>query len=376
MFNWTTTTIINKLPEKFIETVTKGKDTVKGVRIGNKLFEKRWVESIRKAEGHEYELCEAQVDLSKVQTAIEAIAEENRPTVARLYIYVGLEGSEESIYANDWYRKGMPLSVSFPVSKYEVGKDDDETQANKEAAAADMATAIVDTVDKFNVFTKVKKVLDVTAKGSILTIKGTHEHQRLQKIAILVGDGGIIGEERSLLTTWELSECRYQTTKGAKAQYEAKTGVKLVRPGVNGFGTYSQLTKDLSLPTAAHTHWTSVTKDERPVIGEVYTQYIITYYAPSTANPSFTAVGNRSMSETTHVFWVKSTEVENWENAIAAIDPEGDKFDTGEVVVTEVTKTTVNRASNKKKSLVEKVESLVERVETLETLETPETPEA
>ena len=151
MFNWTTTTIINELPHLSLE---KGG---KALRIGNKLFEKRWVESIRKAKGHEYELCEAKLDLSKVETAIENIAEEKRPTVARLYIYVGLEGSEESIYANDWYRKGMPLSVSFAVG-----------------TAADMATAIVDTVDKFNVFTKVKKVLDVTHDESgNLTIKGT-----------------------------------------------------------------------------------------------------------------------------------------------------------------------------------------------------------
>ena len=326
MFNWTTTTIINKLPEKFIETVTKGKDAVKGVRIGNKLFEKRWVESIRKAEGHEYELCEAVLDLGAVKTAIDDIAADKRPTVARLYIYVGLEGSEESIYANDWYRKGMPLSVSFAVG-----------------TAADMATAIVDTVDKFNVFTKVKKVLDVTATGAKLTIKGTHEHQRLQKIAILVGDGEIIGEERSLLTPWELSECRYETAKGAEAQYEAKTGVELVRPGVNGFGTYSQLTKDLSLPTAAHTHWTSVTKDERPIVGALYTQYIISYYAPSTANPSFTAVGNRSMSETTHVFWVKSDLVPAWEEELKTIDP-----DAVEGI----------QKANKKKSLVERVEAL------------------
>ena len=351
MFNWTTTTIINKLPHLALE---KGG---KALRIGNKLFEKRWVESIRKAEGHEYELCEAQLDLSAVKTAIDALAADKKPTVARLYIYVGLEGSEESIYANDWYRKGMPLSVSFAVSD-----------------AADMATAIVNTVDKFNVFTKVKKVLDVTADGTVLTIKGTHEHQRLQKIDILVGDGEIIGEERSLLHAWELSEYRYEAGKDAEAKYEAKTGVKLVRAGVNGFGTYSQLTKDLRLPTAAHTHWTSVTKEDRPIVGEVYTQYIISYYAPSTANPSFTAVGNRSMSETTHVFWVKQDEdlLTEWETKLAAIDPEGDGLDTAAVVVPEIKETTVSRASNKKKSLVEKVESLVERVETLETPADPE----
>lgn len=287
MFNWTTTTLINELP--FVNDKEEGK-----VRIGKHLFEKRWVESIRKAEGHNFELCEASVDLSKIDFGTAK--------VARLYIYVGLDGSEESIYANDWYRKGMPLSVSFAVG-----------------AAADMAKAIEDTVKTFNVFTKVKKVLDVKAEGSVLTIKGTHEHQRLQKIAILVGDAeSILGEEVAVV----------EYERGRK---EAADVITIVNPGVNGFGTYSQLLKDLRLPTAVHNHWLSVQKDEMPIVGALYTQYIITYYAPSVANPSFTAVGNRSMSETTHVFWVKSDLVADWEAVLAKLDPDGGSLDAANV---------------------------------------------
>lgn len=295
MFNWTTTTILNEMPS--IEDYGNGK-----LRIGKYLFEKRWVESIRKATPHNYEICEATLDMTKVVTAVGGAK------VARLYIYVGLEGSEESIYANDWYRKGMPLSISFAVG-----------------TAAEMATAIVDTVKRFNVFTKVKKVLDVTASGSTLTIKGTHEYQRLQKIAILIEDeDSITGEEIPVLE-WTLSEARYAATEegmGASA-YVTKTGVTLVKAGVNGFGTYSQLTKDLRLPTAANTSWTT-TNTEIPVVGALYTQYIINYYAPSMANPSFTAIGNRSMSETTHVFWIKDSLVTAWETELKKIDPEED----------------------------------------------------
>ena len=294
MFNWTTTTLINEMP--FVNDTEKANGKL---RLGKHLFEKRWVESIRKAVGHPMELCKATLDMTKVKDAI------GDAKVARLYIYVGLEGSEESIYANDWYRKGMPLSVSF---------------AN--ATATEMAKAIEDTVKKFNVFTKVKKVLEVKADGNNLIIEGTHEHQRLQKIAILIGDGEMLGEETAVLN-WELSEARYQATKdGGAAAYITKTGVTLNNAGVNGFGTYSQLLKDLRLPTTAHTGWNSVQKDEMPVVGAVYTQYIINYYAPSMANPSFTAVGNRSMSETTHVFWVKSDQVTAFETALAAIDPD------------------------------------------------------
>ena len=315
MFNWTTTTLINEMP--FVKA-----DGEK-LRIGKHLFEKRWVESIRKAEGHAMELCEAKLDLSQVNLG--------DATVARLYIYISLDGSEESIYANDWYRKGMPLSLSFAVS----------------SDASEMAAAIVDAAKTFNVFTKVKKVLDVTAEGAVLTIKGTHEHQRLQKIAVLVEDpNSKLGEEK-VVAEYELNR-------------KANKAVTDVVVGKNGFGTYSQLVKDLRLPTAVHNNWLSVQKDEMPVVGAVYTQYIINYYAPSMANPSFTAVGNRSMSETTHVFWVntaaKAVDAEGnettvgalWEAALATIDPDGGNLET--IVVPQ---SDGKRHNNKKESLVE-----------------------
>lgn len=279
MFNWTTTTLINEIPSYNVEGSK--------VRLGKYLFEKRWVESIRKADAQPVEICEAKLDLNAVDFGTAK--------VARLYIYVGLEGSEESIYANDWYRKGMPLSVSFAVSD----------------SADEMANAIVNTVKTFNVFTKVKKVLDVTADAGVLTIAGTHEHQRLNKIAILVEDSeSVFGEEKAIVV--------YERNR------EEADAVEVTKEGRNGFGTYSQLIKDLRLPTAAHNSWLSVQKDEMPVVGALYTQYIITYYAPSAANPSFTAIGNRSMSETTHVFWVREDLIEDWEGLLGVIDPDGD----------------------------------------------------
>lgn len=331
MFNWTTTTLVNEIPANFVYDADKGV-----VRIGKHLFEKRWVENIRKAEGKTVELCEANLDLTKVKDAIAANEATKNASVARLYIYVGLDGSEESIYANDWYRKGMPLSVSFNVT----------------SDAAEMAAAIADIVKTFNVFTKVKKVLDVTADEGVLNIKGTHEHQRIEKIQVLVEVGA--GEEKAVVDY----ELRPRTARKEEA-------VTLVKAGRNGFGTYSQLLKDLRLPTAVHNHGLSVQKDEMPIVGALYTQYIIKYYAPSTANPSFTAIGNRSMSETTHVFWVNSAapakDAEGndttvgalWEAVLANIDPDGGKLN--EVLAH---KDADQVYTNKKKSLVERVESL------------------
>lgn len=301
MFNWTTTTIVNELPEKFIEKNTEKES----VRIGKHLFEKRWVESIRIARGHEHTLCKATLNLETIKSKLTA-------NVARLYIYIGLDGSEESIYANDLYRKGMPLSVSFAVS-------DDATT---------MAKAIADTVKQFNVFTKVKKVLNVTASGNNLILEGTHEHQRFQKITFLIEDEtSDFGEEKVVL--------EYERNRK-----ENVNGITIDKRGTNGFGTYSQLIKDLRLPTMANTNWLSTNKNEMPIVGAVYDQYIITYYAPSLSNPSFTSVGNRSMSETTHVFWVntsakttdergvETTVSAEWEKALNTIDPDSSGLTT------------------------------------------------
>ena len=300
MFNWTTTTLINAMPN-----VNTDKDGV--LRIGKNVFEKRWVESIRKNEAIDVKICKATIDMSTVATKI-AEAE-----VARLYVYVGLEGSEESTYANDWYRKGMPLSISFTK----------DTPTN-------MADAIAKTVKQFNAFTKGKKILDVAASTTNLVLEGTHEYQRIQKIAILINDkDSKIGEEKVVL--------EYELNRKA-----APTGITINEVGVNGFGTYSQLIKDLRLPTAANTTWTSVNKDEMPIVGAKYNQYIITYYAPALSNSSFTSVGNRSMSETTHIYWVKSDQVTAFETALANIDPDAEGLST---VVVDATK---KRYDNKK----------------------------
>lgn len=319
MFNWTTTTLINELPENLIKDFGNGK-----LRIGQQLFEKRWVESIRKAEGHAAELCEYKLNLGGVSF-------EEGATIARLYIYVGLEGSEESIYANDWYRKGMPLSISFAITN-----------------ATDMGKAIVDSIKTFNAFTKGKKILDVTEEKGLLTIKGTHEHQRIKKIAILVEDkDSILGEEKVIM--------EYEP-----GHTEESNAVREMKRGINGFGTYSQLIKDLRLPTLANTNWTSPSKNEMPIVGALYTQYIITYYAPSMSNPSFTAIGNRSMSETTHVFWVKSDLITDWESKLNIIDPEGDDagLNTNQETIATVNNVEVHRSTNKKQSLVERVDAL------------------
>ena len=310
MFNWTTTTIINSLKD-----YTTGADLIKvwtgasgedaaGLKAGfsgtypvikikrDKTFETRYISKIYKAIANNPILCEMTVDCDKLLALVTT-----KPAHVRLSFYVALEGSEESIYANDWYQKGKPFSIGFDVTATDT--------------AATIAAKIKKNAEKFGVVIYGKKVFDLIDNGdNTLTLKGTHEYQRFKMAAVAIDD--VIDEQ--IVDYFE---------DGAEATSEG--GVfELVKRGVNGFGTYHQLVKDLRLPTAHHTKWLQLKEDEKPVVGAKYNQYIITYCAPSMANPGFTVIGQHNMSVTTHVFWVNQAVDTEFQAALTAagITPE------------------------------------------------------
>ena len=310
MFNWTTTTIINSLKD-----YTTGADLIKvwtgasdadaaGLKAGfsgtypvikikrDKTFETRYISKIYKAIANNPILCEMTVDCDKLLALVTT-----KPAHVRLSFYVALEGSEESIYANDWYQKGKPFSIGFDVTATDT--------------AATIDAKIKKNAEKFGVVIYGKKVFDLIDNGdNTLTLKGTHEYQRFKMAAVAIDD--VIDEQ--IVDYFE---------DGAETTSEG--GVfELVQRGINGFGTYHQLVKDLRLPTAHHTKWLQLKEDEKPVVGAKYNQYIITYCAPSMANPGFTVIGQHNMSVTTHVFWVNQAVDTEFQAALTAagITPE------------------------------------------------------
>lgn len=293
MFNWTTTTVINSLKdfttgEPLVKVWTGAEDGENGLKAGfsgaypvikikrDHTFESRYITKVYKAIASNPTLCEIKVDCAAIKTILDGYGDDLQwPVHARLSFYVALEGSEESIYANDGYQKGKPFSVGFDILK----KDD----------AAAIAKKIKTNAEKFGVVMFGKKVFELTVDGTTLTIKGTHEYQRFKVAGIAIDD--VIDE--ILLDVYTDGE-----TKSENEVFE------LVKRGANGFGTYHQLLKDLRLPTAHNTKWLALKEDEKLAIGAKYNQYIITYCAPSMANPGFTVIGQHNNSVTTHVFWV------------------------------------------------------------------------
>lgn len=256
------------------------------------LFVKDNVKAIRKAAGHDATMCEAVIDFGALATKL--LPSGATKAYCRLDIYLGVEGAEPFIYSTPWVQKGIPFWVEFTV-----------TANNK----ANIAQHVADMIKANNLFQIDKDLLNVEvvapASGNTPTNKlkltGATEYQRFRNIEISVFDA-----------TSDDAEKVASLKNGDFA-----TGYVF---GENGFGTYSQIVKDLRLPTIENSHWLHIRQAETPIVGAIYNQYIIEYAAPA-SNEGLACVGQKLESHTTHVFWVKQdTElVTAWETALGKV---------------------------------------------------------
>jgi hypothetical protein len=300
--NFQTQTIINANVDKdsnnadlfkAVKTNVDGveKDVVKIKR--DFLFVKDNVKAIRKRAGYNPEMCKAVIDFDQIADVMPTTDEPKK--YCRLDLYLGVEGAEPFIYATPWVQKGIPFWVEFTV-----------TNNNKTKVAEHVA----DMIKKNNLFQIDKDLLKVDAAGNKLTLTGTAEYQRIRKIEI-----------NKFAADADYADRVAQLDLNA----EDPADVVLEARGKNGFGTYSQIVKDLRLPTAENYQWTHIRQAETPIVGAVYNQYIVEYCAPA-SNEGLGAVGQRLESHTTHVFWVKRESatvpgalVSAWETALATL---------------------------------------------------------
>lgn len=236
------------------------------------LFVKDNVKVVRKRAGYEPDMCKATIDFD----SMELLADDEKKAYCRLDIYLGLEGAETFIYSTPWVQKGMPFWVEFTVN------------ADNEDKIADHVAQMIKQNHLFQVD---KDLLKVTVDGNKLILEGATEYQRFRKIEI---------------HKFNASDDYSEKVEEADVHVEGGDNAIVVDMlGRNGFGTYSQIVKDLRLPTAANYQWSHVRKAETPIVDAVYDQFIVEYCAPA-SNEGLGAVGQRLESHTTHVFWVKN----------------------------------------------------------------------
>lgn len=275
-----------------------GKTNIDGVKVDalkikrDFVFVKDCVKAIRKRAGHNAVMCRATIDF-KNSDLLKALKTGGAKTYCRLDIYLGVEGAEPYIYSTPWVQKGMPFWIEFTV------KETDE--------AVTIAKNVADMLKKNHVFLCDKDLINVSVSesGSTLILEGATEYQRFRKIEI---------------STFDAYDDYADKVAELDPDKTAATAIKLEERGKNSFGTYSQIIKDLRLPTAANYQWTHIRQVETPIVGAIYNQYIVEYEAPAT-NDGLHAVGQRMTSHTVHVFWVKQDTnlISAWENALGTV---------------------------------------------------------
>lgn len=254
------------------------------------VFVKGCVKAIRKRAGYEAVPCKATIDFSDA-TLLAALRAGGAKTYCRLDIYLGVEGAEPYIYSTPWVQKGMPFWIEFTVKKADE--------------AATIAKNVADMLKKNHVFLCDKDLINVSVNGAKLVLEGATEYQRFRKIEV---------------STFDAYDDYAEKVAELDPKDEDATDIILDERGKNSFGTYSQIIKDLRLPTAANYQWTHIRQVETPIVGAIYNQYIVEYEAPA-SNDGLHAVGQRMTSHTTHVFWVKndSALISAWETALRTI---------------------------------------------------------
>lgn len=273
-----------------------GKTNIDGVEVDalkikrDFVFVKDCVKAIRKRAGYNAVMCKATIDFAD-SALLAALKTGGAKTYCRLDIYLGVEGAEPYIYSTPWVQKGMPFWIEFTVK-----------EADK---AATIAKNVADMLKKNHVFLCDKDLINVSVSGSKLILEGATEYQRFRKIEI---------------STFDAYDDYADKVAELDPTKTAATDIKLDERGKNSFGTYSQIIKDLRLPTAANYQWTHIRQVETPIVGAIYNQYIVEYEAPAT-NDGLHAVGQRMTSHTVHVFWVKNDAdlISAWETVLGTV---------------------------------------------------------
>lgn len=309
MFQFTTTNVLNSLKD-----LTTGKDLIvtqklnkEGEledlkdeiiikRIGN--FKKANVESIHHTAGSEAELAAVCMDLTNVVT---------KDKKYRLNMYIGLtQGSADSRYANDLYHKGKAFSIDFDGL----------------ATAAETVAKLADVLKKYDILVYGDKQLNVYSSGALLALEAVNEYQRFVRVNIEELNASAYFEMGDYKVVKSLDDLKSVKEKNM-ANHDAviKDGKPVAEGlfvGKEGFGTYSYLLHNLRLPTTTRSGAFAWNKEESPVPGVVYDEYVIRYCA-NRGELGMNAVGDTVKSVTTHVIYVPSALSETVKTALGKI---------------------------------------------------------
>lgn len=205
----------------------------------------------------------------------------------RLVVYLRLQKSVNSLYANDLVYKGKPLFFEFKCTG-DAGKD-----ITAMVKAINSQQRMWDNGITYLVASDNSTELD---EATTLTLTCADEYQlfyhvELQEFVPTALNGDPTASQYTSV---------YKFVNGEAGN----DGEIVVTQSKLGVGTYDMLIQDLRLPTYENTNWISMNKMEMPIVGAKYTQYVLEYEVERGVM-GLGSAGALVKARTTHVFFVK-----------------------------------------------------------------------
>lgn len=270
MFDYTKETILNSVTDKNVQAIT---GLLRIFRVGEYKVDYKSTNiadrKVYKAKGTEG---------TKATATITAVAGNSGSNRGKYRVTVNMKNNSKfyADYATAVWKFQKPIYAEFTV----VGDSTDNT-------AALMATKIANAIKL--ALPENNKYITVTVDDDDVIITATDATDMFESVVIEKY------EPNSVLPS--------------EGQYVVSTVVGTIAKTDNEvpFATGDWLIENLRFPSYPNTRYNSINGDEKPVPGQLYTQYSFRYIAERKNLSGIGSVGQRLVSITNHVFYIPST---------------------------------------------------------------------
>lgn len=270
MFDYTKETILNNVTDKNVQAIT---GLLRIFRVGEYKVDYK---STNIADGKVYKA--KGTEGTKATATITAVAGNSGSNGGKYRVTVNMKNNSKfyADYATAVWKFQKPIYAEFTV----VGDSTDNT-------AALMATKIANAIKL--ALPENNKYITVTVDDDDVIITATDATDMFESVVIEKY------EPNSVLPS--------------EGQYVVSTVVGTIAKTDNEvpFATGDWLIENLRFPSYPNTRYNSINGDEKPVPGQLYTQYSFRYIAERKNLSGIGSVGQRLVSITNHVFYIPST---------------------------------------------------------------------
>ena len=270
MFDYTKETILNSVTDKNVQAIT---GLLRIFRVGEYKVDYK---STNIADGKVYKA--KGTEGTKATATITAVAGNSGSNGGKYRVTVNMKNNSKfyADYATAVWKFQKPIYAEFTV----VGDSTDNT-------AALMATKIANAIKL--ALPENNKYITVTVDDDDVIITATDATDMFESVVI--------------------EKYKPNSVLPSEGQYVVSTVVGTIAKTDNEvpFATGDWLIENLRFPSYPNTRYNSINGDEKPVPGQLYTQYSFRYIAERKNLSGIGSVGQRLVSITNHVFYIPST---------------------------------------------------------------------